>query len=62
MCSLASLDKEKIEAIRSLEKKMGKTLLAFSCREMKIDTLKDDEVSAIREAEGSLGLSLIAVK
>ena len=62
LCSLASLDKGKMEAIQSLEKKMGKTLLAFSCKEMKIDALKDNEIAQIREAEGKLGLSLIAVK
>lgn len=62
LCSLASLDKEKVEAIQSLEKKLGKTVLAFSCKEMKIDTLKDDEIAQIREAEGRLGLSLVAVK
>ena len=62
LCSLASLDKGKREAIQSLEKKMDKTLLAFSCKEMKIDALKDNEIAQIREAERKLGLSLIAVK
>lgn len=42
LCSLANLDREKVETIQSLEKKMRKTLLAYSCREMKIDALKDD--------------------
>jgi hypothetical protein len=62
LCSLASLDKEKVNAIQSLEKKIGKTLLAFSCREMKIEALKDEEIAQIREAEQRLGLSLVAVK
>ena len=62
LCSLASLDKEKIEAIQALEKKMGKTVLAFSCRDLKPDSLKDDEIAQIKEAESRLGLSLVAVK
>ncbi len=62
MCSLATLDKGKIEAIQSLEKKLGKTVLAFSCKEIKVDTLKDDEIAQIKETEGKLGLSLVAVK
>ncbi len=62
MCSLATLDKGKIETIQSLEKKLGKTVLAFSCKEIKIDALKDDEIAQIKEAEGKLGLSLVAVK
>jgi len=62
LCSLASLDKEKVEAIQALEKKMGKTVLAFSCRDLKADTLKDDEIAQIKEAESRLGLSLVAVK
>ena len=62
LCSLASLDKEKVEAIQAIEKKMGKTLLAFSCRDLKADTLKDDEIAQIKEAESRLGLSLVAVK
>jgi hypothetical protein len=62
LCSLASLDKEKINTIQSLEKKIGKTLLAFSCKEMKIDALKDEEIAQIKEAEKRLGLSLVAVK
>ena len=62
LCSLASLDKEKVEAIQALEKKMGKTVLAFSCRDLKVDSLKDDEIAQIKEAESRLGLSLVAVK
>ena len=62
LCSLASLDKEKVEAIQALEKKIGKTVLAFSCRDLKVDSLKDDEISQRKEAETRLGLSLVAVK
>lgn len=62
LCSLASLNKEKVEVIQALEKKIGKTVLAFSCKEMKIDTLKDAEIAQIREAENRLGVSLVAVK
>ena len=62
LCSLARLDKEKVEAIEAIEKKMGKTLLAFSCQDLKVDALKDEELAQIKEAEKKLGLSLVAVK
>lgn len=61
LCSLASLDRSKIEAVEALEKKIGKTLLAYSCKEFGIASVKDDELKEIRDLEARLGLSLVAV-
>ena len=62
LCTVADLDKKKLEAIQSLEKKLGKTLLAFSCKEISITPLKADEIALLKELENKLGLALVAVK
>ncbi len=62
LCTLANLENDKLERVQSLEKKLGKTLIAFSCREMSIVPLKEDELSQIKQVEKKLNLSLIAVK
>lgn len=62
LCTLANLDNEKVAAIQSLEKKLGKTIIAFSCRDISASPLKDDEIAQIRETEKKLGLALVAVK
>ena len=61
MCSLARLDNDRLETVRSLEKELGKTILAYSCGDADPAQLKDDELNKIREAEKELGLSLVAV-
>ena len=62
LCTFASLDGAKLEAVQSLEKKLGKTILAFSCKDISIVSLQEDEISKIKEAEKKLGLALVAVK
>lgn len=62
LCTFASLDGAKLEAVQSLEKKLGKTILAFSCKDISIVSLQEDEISQIKEAEKKLGLALVAVK
>jgi hypothetical protein len=62
VCTFANLDKEKVAAIQSLEKKLGKTIIAFSCKDLAVSPLKDDEIAQIREIEKKLGLALVAVK
>ncbi len=62
LCTFANLDKEKIASIQSLETRLGKTIIAFSCRDIGISPLKDDEIAQIRESEKKLGVSLVAVK
>ncbi|MGE5301265.1 MAG: hypothetical protein ACM3MB_09950 [Acidobacteriota bacterium] len=62
LCALSKLDKEKIENIKSAEKKMGKTLLAFSCHDVAAETLTEEELDVIRKTERELGIVLVAVK
>ncbi len=62
LCSLANLEKEKLADIQSLEKSLGKTLIAFSCKDIKLDLLKEDELSQIKQVEKKLNISLVAVK
>jgi hypothetical protein len=62
LCSFAQLDSEKLEAVQSLEKKLGKTVIAFECRDIGITPLKDDEITQLRDLEKKLGLALVAVK
>ncbi len=62
LCALSKLDEKKMETIRSTEKKLGKTLLAFNCYEMAAETLTPEELAAVKEAERSLGIVLVAVK
>ncbi len=53
---------EKVEAIQSLGKKLGKTIIAFSCRDIGVSPLKDDELAQIRDTEKKMGVALVAVK
>ena len=62
LCTLAQLKKENLADIQSLEKKLGKTLIAFSCKDLAIAPLKDDELSQIKQVEKKLNISLVAVK
>ncbi len=62
LCSLSKLDKEKIKSIESTEKKIGKTLLAFSCHDTAPAKLTQEEITVIGEIEKKLGVLLVAVK
>ncbi len=62
LCSIASLDKEKLAAVKALEGRLGKTLIAFSCTDLNATALTDSELAQIREAEKKLDLALVAVK
>ncbi len=61
-CTVAKLEKDKIADIQALEKKLGKTLIAFSCKNVEIAKLKDDELAQIRLMEQKFHISLLAVK
>ncbi len=62
LCSLSKLDEGKINAIESAEKKIGKTLLAFSCHDTAPAKLTQEEIAVIGETEKKLGVLLVAVK
>ena len=58
ICSLSTkLDDAAMGEIKSLEEKMGKTLLAFSCHDVKPQKISDDELSSIQSLEGQLGIT-----
>ncbi len=62
LCTLAHLEKDKLNEVQTLEKSLGKTLIAFSCNAVDIIPLKDDEISKIKQVEKKLNVSLVAVK
>ncbi len=61
-CTVAKLEKDKLTDIQALEKKLGKTLIAFSCKNVEIAKLKEDELIQIRLIEQKLHIALLAVK
>ena len=61
LCSISNLDKEKIDAVQKLEKELGKTLIAFSCHDIKTAELDASTLQRIQEVEKELSLSLVAV-
>jgi hypothetical protein len=61
LCSLSNLDQHKIETIQTFEKETGKTLLAFSCKDIKTSMLTAEELAKIQDLEKELSLSLVAV-
>ncbi len=62
ICSLSQLDGTGLDQVKSAEKKMGKTLLAYSCYETKPEELSASEIEQIRELEKKLGILLVAVR
>jgi hypothetical protein len=63
ICSLSNNVKDTtLKTITELEKELGKTLLAFSCHDLKASTLQADELKKIQEVENKLGVSLVAVE
>jgi hypothetical protein len=62
LCNLSKLDEAKLQEIRTVEQKVGKTLLAYSCYNVSPADLSGDEISQITEAEKKLGVVLVAVK
>ena len=61
LCNYSNLKSADIEAIKNLESKLAKTLLAVSCHEVKPAALKEDELSEIRNLESKIGVALVAV-
>lgn len=61
ICSLSNLKEQDLDQIRSLEKELGKTLLAFSCHQSNVAALADAELGKIQLLENNLGISLVAL-
>lgn len=61
-CTYAGLNESSVDEIKTLEKKLGKTLLAFKCREVGLDQISQNELQQIENLEKKLGVSLVAVR
>ena len=62
LCSYSKAESIDLEAIQGLEKDLGKTLLAFSCQDIKSAEIKDEELARINELEKKLGVVLVAIE
>ncbi|AOS84879.1 hypothetical protein BIU88_12520 [Chlorobaculum limnaeum] len=62
LSSLSKLTPEQLEEIRSLEQKLGKTLLSFSTYDVVSDDLNTEEIATLQALEDKLGTMLVAVR
>ncbi|MCE1273755.1 MAG: hypothetical protein HGB01_07910 [Chlorobiaceae bacterium] len=62
LSSLSKLSPQQIEEIRSLEQKLGKTLLSFSSYDVVSENLSPEELQMLKALEEKLGTMLIAVQ
>ncbi len=62
MCALSRLDEGKLATIKSVEQKIGKTILAYNCHDIMPAELSKDEMAQLAETEKKLGVVLVAVK
>jgi hypothetical protein len=62
LSSLSKLTPEQLEEIRSLEQKLGKTLLSFSSYDVVSEDLSAEEIAALQALEDKLGTMLVAVR
>ncbi|UWQ32104.1 hypothetical protein K3555_16235 [Leisingera sp. M527] len=59
---LASLEADKLEAIKSLEKDIGSPVVALAGVEANTAPLPDDQLKKLQELEAELGVVLVAVR
>jgi hypothetical protein len=62
LCSFASLDESSLSEIRSYEKKSGRIVLAYACKDIGIDSMSEEELAELKSLEDRLRLQLVAVK
>jgi len=62
LCSLSNLESKDVEMVKSLEKELDQTLLAFSCHKIEPALVDADKLAKIQALEKKLGISLIAVQ
>lgn len=62
LSSLSKLTTDELEAVKSLEKELGKTLLSYSSYDVVAEDLTVAELEKVRELEKTLGTALVAVK
>jgi hypothetical protein len=62
LSSLSKLSPEQLEEIRSLERKLGKTLLSFTSYDVVSEDLNPEDIAALQALEDKLGTMLVAVR
>ena len=62
LCKLANLDEASLSAINAFEAQTGRTLLAYTCKEIGIDEMSSEEMSQLNKLEDKLNVQLVAVK
>jgi hypothetical protein len=62
LSSLSKLTPEQLEEIRSLEQKLGKTLLSFSSYDVVSDDISEADLATLKALEEKLGTMLVAVR
>ena len=60
--SIAKLDKDQLESIQALEKKLGKRILAFEGHNIELADLEQEDLYLLEEMEVKLGLSLVVLE
>ncbi len=60
--SLAGLGNDQLQQIKSLEKQLGKTIIALKGHETNLAELSTEQLAMLKQSEGKLGLTLIAVQ
>jgi hypothetical protein len=61
LCAYSSLSEEQLGTIHTLEKDLGRQLLAFSCHDMAPARLSEAELARIQKLEKELGIVLVAL-
>jgi hypothetical protein len=62
LSSLSKLTPQQLEEIRSLERKLGKTLLSFSSYDVVSEDLSKEELALLNDLEEKLGTMIVAVR
>ncbi|MEZ4524374.1 MAG: hypothetical protein R2941_00435 [Desulfobacterales bacterium] len=62
VCSFSNLSDSALKSIQKLEKEIGKTLLSFSCGDIRPAAVGDDVLAKIQKLEKELSVSLLAVE
>jgi hypothetical protein len=56
-----NLSKDDLNVLTGLEKELGKTIMALSCRDMMPAELSKEQLAKITDAEKKLGVVLVAL-
>lgn len=59
--AFANLEDDQLQAVKSLETRIGRPLVAMQPVEMRPAALDDGTLSAVKELESKLGVALVAI-